>query len=84
MAKRAITEEAKQIVLAHGPSNSLEFTGELVENHLGGIIGLREIGHGDDQPDLTEDDYQALYDETRKQAGRVYVFLGYVNPVEGE
>lgn len=87
MAKRAVVEEAKQIVLHKGPSVALEFTHEIVRDAVDGIVGLREAGHysANDLPDpgLTDDDFAALADEVRKQAGRVYAFFGYINPLEG-
>lgn len=69
MASRALIEEAKQIVLSHGPSNCLEFTSEIVTGSIEGSRGSRSFGHAE------------LSDEVRKQAGRVYEFLGFVNPI---
>lgn len=88
MARRSITEEAKQLVLAKGPSIVLEFTHEIVRDTIDGIVGLREAGYysANDLPDpgLTDGDFAALADEVRKQAGRVYSLLGYINPVTGK
>lgn len=64
MSRREIIEAAKQLVLANGPSNCLEFTDEMLDSYspAGG------------------DDRDSIYAEVRVQAERVYRFLGYDSP----
>lgn len=67
MKRTEIIDEAKQLVLAHGPSNVLEFGIELLE---------RSTGWGDPRREHAD----AIIWEARRQAVRVYGFLGYEVP----
>jgi hypothetical protein len=68
MTRAEIKEEAKQMVLSHGPSNVLEFGSEMVVTHaFGGLDAPAELR-------------EAILTEARKQAHRVYDFLGYEAP----
>lgn len=60
MTRAEVIDQAKTIVLAHGPSNALEFTTELVGPRYGG-------------PAEGTAEFDAIYGETRKQARRVPV-----------
>ena len=65
MTRAEVIDQAKQIVLGHGPSNCLEFTTELLEG--------RGIAEG-------APDFETVYAEVQRQARRVYAFLGYESP----
>lgn len=58
--KRAISYEAKSIVMAAGPDNCLEFTDEIIQNYA----------HYPNHPD-----YPALREQVIFQANRVIDFL---------
>ena len=79
MTRREITDRAKEIVLNAGPAICLEFTTDKVCQELATVPGYDtdewDEGNLDQAPE-----FNALYDEVRKQATRVYAFLGYVAP----
>jgi hypothetical protein len=78
MKRTEVIEEAKQLVLSRGPAICLEFTTEIVIDHLKGTdaTDYEETGkQWEDHPD-----FRPVYDETLKQARRVYAFLGYGAP----
>jgi hypothetical protein len=64
MKRTEIIEEAKLLVLDHGPNNVLEFGVELLE---------RSTGWGDPRREHAD----AIIREARRQAVRVCRFLGY-------
>jgi hypothetical protein len=72
-----IIEQAKQIVLSHGPCNCLEFTSELLANDM---RGQNPDAYNPDHGPKDDPDWQPLYDEIVKQSIRVYHFLGYQAP----
>ncbi len=69
MTTRRIRDAAQFLVLAHGASTVLEFTAELV----GTILDLGEDPIPQEQRELLEE-------EARRQALRVYRFLGWQPP----
>lgn len=64
MNRREVIDRAKQLVLANGPSNCLEFTDEMLDSC--------SPAEGNDR--------DSIYAEVRVQAERVYRFLGYDSP----
>ena len=75
MKRTEIIETAKQLVISHGPSNCLEFAGEIVAEQVKVKNDLSAWADVEAHPD-----YQPVYDETCRQARRVYDFLGYIAP----
>ena len=67
MTRREIIEEAKWLVLYHGPSNILEFGNELFDSHT-----------AIDSPRMKYK--EEIIKEAHRQADRVYRFLGYEPP----
>lgn len=65
MSRRELVDTAKQMILADGPSNCLEFTTELIVNYASGLSSDEDI---------------ALFAEMHVQAKRVYSYLGYDSP----
>jgi hypothetical protein len=65
LTRAQILDEAKKLVLHHGPSNVLEFGIEYVRDEAS--------VHRWSEEDITAVDVEAM-----KQAHRVYAFLGYV------